>query len=73
MIIQFNQNNLLNTSKEIDFTILKNDLDLFFSDNVSFSYTYLNSIDCSFFNALNEEEIIQANNIFINHLYDEII
>lgn len=46
MIIQFNQNDLLNKAKEIDFIILKNDLDLIFNDNVYFSYTFLNSIDC---------------------------
>ena len=73
MIIQFNQVDLLNSSKEIDFVILKNDLDLTFNDNVYFSYTFLNSIDCIFVNKLNDEQIKNAQNIFINHLYKEII
>ena len=73
MVLKFNQNDLLSDNKEIDFTLLKNDLDLAFSDNVHFSYINLDWINCTFENTLTNEQILIANNIFVNHLYSEII
>lgn len=71
MILQFNQNNIINPSKEIDFTLLKLTLDTIFATNTTFSIN-LGLIDCDFGIELTENQIIQANNIFINHMGSKI-
>lgn len=71
MILQFNQNDIINTSKEIDFSLLKTSLDNTFNSNTTFSYD-LGLIDCTFDIELTENQVIEANNIFINHSVSKI-